>query len=122
MDDCRARVAEFRRNNYTRVTNELRMTDSPLLAYAVVGALEIVALYLIFRLWRRRSLGLISRVVWTLILLVPLIGLLIYGLIMCDPNDEVAGSSSHDAEDNPSHSFHNSPHSGEAEYHSGSDH
>lgn len=50
--------------------------DTPTL---IVGAiLELVALVVIVRLWTRRPLRIVSSVCWSVVLLVPFFGLVIY--------------------------------------------
>ena len=51
----------------------------------VVGVVELITLLLIVRLWRRRSMGLVARLFWSLFLLVPVVGLAMYGFIHADP-------------------------------------
>lgn len=51
----------------------------------IASIAELIALLCIVRLWRRRSMGLVARLFWSLFLLVPFIGLAMYGLIHADP-------------------------------------
>lgn len=47
----------------------------------VVGLSEVAALFFVWRLWRRRQKrSLAFRVCWSLLLLVPVVGILFYGL------------------------------------------
>ena len=55
----------------------------------IVSGLEITAVYLIWRLWRchhRRSLT--FRICWSLVLLVPVLGIVFYGLAVNEPSDK----------------------------------
>ena len=55
------------------------------LTVIIVGSVaELIALLLIVRLWRRRSMGLVARVFWSVFLLVPFVGLATYGFIHAD--------------------------------------
>jgi len=54
-------------------------------AIIVLSVLELLALVVIVRLWTLRRLHILSRIIWSLILLVPLFGLLMYGFIQSDP-------------------------------------
>jgi len=63
----------------------------------MVGLCEIVALAAIIHLWfRKHDMLLITRLFWTIVLLVPLLGLLFYGFMRRDPpahSDNVPDSS-----------------------------
>jgi len=48
----------------------------------VLGVLEMVALVVVIRLWLRRRLRLLPRIFWSIVLLIPLVGLLTYGFVM----------------------------------------
>jgi len=61
----------------------------PLIAAAVFEACALIAIY---RVWRKKSKSLPAKIFWTLVLLVPLLGLLLYAFIFVSPD-------SHD--DNP---------------------
>jgi hypothetical protein len=50
----------------------------------VSGVFEVVALAVIARLWTRPRMGIFARVFWSVVLLIPLFGLLMYGFIMVD--------------------------------------
>ena len=56
--------------------------DSKLIILAVV---ESVALLVIVRLWWRHTGSVMSRIVWTFVLLIPLGGLIVYALTRSDP-------------------------------------
>jgi hypothetical protein len=62
----------------------------------VLSVLEAVALFLAVRLWLRHRMRLLPRIFWSLFLLVPLLGLLMYGLVLSDldENPDNAGSPS----------------------------
>jgi hypothetical protein len=50
--------------------------------------LEAVGLFMIFRLWSRGSKSSLSRrIVWSTLLLIPLIGPLLYGFVSLDPSE-----------------------------------
>jgi len=52
------------------------------------GVLEVAGLFFVVRLWLRpRRTGVVARVIWSLILLVPLFGLIIYGFLRNDPDE-----------------------------------
>jgi hypothetical protein len=51
---------------------------------ACLGVLEIVALVVIIRLWLHRRFRLIPRIVWSVILLIPILGLLIFLFVTSD--------------------------------------
>jgi hypothetical protein len=70
---------------------------------AILFICEAVALIPIFRLWRSRGSTIISRVAWTIVLLVPFIGVVFYGLMRLNPKshpdqigDSTAGYTGHD--------------------------
>jgi O-antigen/teichoic acid export membrane protein len=54
-------------------------------AVILIAILEAVALVFIVRLWVRCSHRIVVRIVWSLILLVPLFGLLMFGLVGSEP-------------------------------------
>ena len=54
--------------------------------YIIFGACELIALFFIVRLWRRRPLRVVSSVIWSLVLLVPVLGLLLYVFLSEDPS------------------------------------
>ena len=48
---------------------------------------EVVALFFIARLWLKRGrLGAVARVFWSIILLVPVLGVILYGFCLNDPD------------------------------------
>jgi hypothetical protein len=52
----------------------------------IVGAIfELIALIVIVRLWMRRPLRVVSSVFWSVMLLVPFIGLFLYFFLRDDP-------------------------------------
>ena len=53
-------------------------------AIIVLAILEVVALIVIARLWLQRRHRIIHRILWSLLLLVPLFGLLMYGFLVSD--------------------------------------
>lgn len=59
-------------------------------AILLLAVAEVAALAIIARLWIRRRHHFVTRLLWSLILLVPLFGLLMYGFIVSDlePNPE----------------------------------
>ena len=59
-------------------------------AIIVFVVLEVMALIVVARLWLRRRHCIIPRILWSLFLLVPLVGLLMYGFIVInlDKNPE----------------------------------
>ena len=59
-------------------------------AIIVFVVLEVMALIVVARLWLRRRHRIIPRILWSLLLLVPLFGLLMYGFIVInlDKNPE----------------------------------
>jgi hypothetical protein len=68
----------------------MRFDSSVILALSLC---EVVALAVIAHLWlRKRRMRIITRALWSLVLLVPLFGVLFYGLTRSDPDahsDEV---------------------------------
>ena len=63
----------------------------------MLAVFETVGLILIARLWRRPSGGWFRKIFWTVILLVPLVGPLLYCFITLNPSehgDDVGGHSS----------------------------
>jgi hypothetical protein len=50
----------------------------------VLSLLEVVALYTIGRLWLRRRLRIVPRIFWSVVLLVPLFGLLMFVFIVSE--------------------------------------
>jgi len=58
-------------------------------ALMVLVACELVGLYLIWRLWQlkcNRSIG--FRIFWSVLLLVPVLGVIFYGLAVNDPSEK----------------------------------
>jgi hypothetical protein len=55
------------------------------LAIIVIGVFEIAGACLIARLWTRRKMRILPRLFWSLVLLVPFFGLLMYGFTKVDP-------------------------------------
>lgn len=51
-------------------------------AIILVVVLELAALILVVRLWVRRRHRLIPRILWSLFLLIPVFGLLMYGFLV----------------------------------------
>ncbi len=49
-----------------------------------LSVLELVALVVVIRLWSRHKLRLLPRIFWSIVLLVPLFGLLMYGFVLSD--------------------------------------
>ena len=50
--------------------------------------LEAVGLFMIFRLWSKGSKKFLGRrIVWSVLLLVPLVGPLMYGFVLLDPSE-----------------------------------
>lgn len=71
------------------------MTSKDLL---VLGGAELVALVFIIRLWlKRRHKRVWARVAWSLVLLIPILGVIGYGLVTTNPDE---------------HSYDNHPNSG----------
>ena len=55
----------------------------------LVGLLEAVALLVIVRLWRtEKRMSWFARLMWTAVLLVPLIGLIVYGFLRSNPDED----------------------------------
>jgi len=55
----------------------------------LVGLLEAVALLVIVRLWRtEKRMSWFARLMWTAVLLVPLIGLIFYGFLRSNPDED----------------------------------
>lgn len=74
----------------------------------VLAILEAVALTVIVRLWwRRGKMGLLARVLWTVVLTVPLLGVLIYAFLRINPDenpdDNVTFSQRAEAENDHRH-------------------
>lgn len=53
---------------------------SDAVAHALLAALEVLALVLVSRIWRERGSSVARRVFWTVVTLVPVLGLLAYAL------------------------------------------
>jgi hypothetical protein len=51
----------------------------------VLGILEAVGLFLILRLWCKIRLPVARKIVWSLLLLIPVLGPLMYGFVSLDP-------------------------------------
>jgi len=52
----------------------------------VLSVLESISLFVIFRLWtRKRKPSLLSRCFWSIVLLIPLLGLVFYGFVANSP-------------------------------------
>jgi len=56
-------------------------------AQIIVSAVfESIGLFVIFRLWtRKRKSSLLSRCFWSIVLLIPLLGLVLYGFVANSP-------------------------------------
>ena len=54
----------------------------------VLVLLELVALYLIVRLWRQKRRGWIGKLCWSIVLLVPVFGPLFYGFLTVNPDSQ----------------------------------
>ena len=67
----------------------------------LIGIFEAVALVVIVRLWIRPRHRLAPRILWSIILLVPLFGLLMYGFIVADlekhPHEKCESQADSDA-------------------------
>ena len=58
--------------------------------FQIIGlvALECISLFFVVRLWRgKRKMGVWTRCFWSLVLLVPLFGRLLYGFVVTDPKE-----------------------------------
>ena len=58
-------------------------------AFQIVGLalLECISLFLIVRLWRgSRKMSVFSRCLWSVVLLIPLLGWLFYGFVTINPD------------------------------------
>ncbi len=54
----------------------------------VFGCAEAVAFIFVWRLWlKRRKTSLASRVFWSVVLLVPVLGILLYGFCLSNPDE-----------------------------------
>jgi hypothetical protein len=58
----------------------------------LLSGLEIVALIVIVRLWIRRHSSLLPRLLWSVVLLVPFFGLLVYGFLRSEPETHPDGA------------------------------
>jgi len=56
-----------------------------LLQIILFGVLEIVALIVTVRLWKRRRVKLVLRLLWSVVLLVPFFGLVVYVFLHEEP-------------------------------------
>jgi len=55
----------------------------------ILGICEIAALFFVWRLWRHhQGRSLAFRICWTLLLAVPVIGIIFYGLALNDPSEK----------------------------------
>ena len=62
----------------------MRLDSSAIL---VLSLCEVAAVSVILHLWlRKRRMRIVTRVLWSLVLLVPLFGVLFYGLTRSDPD------------------------------------
>ena len=52
-----------------------------IVALIVFAVLEMVALIVVARLWLRRRHHIVPRILWTFVLLIPVLGLLMYGFL-----------------------------------------
>jgi len=56
--------------------------------FVLLGAAEAVAMWFVVQLWRKhRQLSVISRLVWSGILLVPVLGVIYYGFCFENPEE-----------------------------------
>ena len=54
----------------------------------LLAAFEAVGLFMIYRLWfGKPKASLVRRIVWSIFLLIPLLGPLLYGFISIDPSE-----------------------------------
>ncbi len=58
---------------------------SDVVIVGLLAALELVALWLVVRMWRERSGSVASRVVWTVVTLVPVFGLIAHAVVRDPP-------------------------------------
>jgi hypothetical protein len=72
-----------------------------LCAVIIITVLEIAGACVVARMWTRRKTRILPRLFWSVVLLVPFIGLLMYGFTKVDPevhpydsNEEDPGSDS----------------------------
>jgi hypothetical protein len=65
--------------------------DIPTIGFCVL--LEIVSLIVVIRLWRRPTGRFLPRLLWSIVLLVPLFGLLIYVFLREEPQAHPYSSS-----------------------------
>jgi hypothetical protein len=55
----------------------------------IIGAIsELVALFVIARVWRDLDRGWVSKVFWSVVLLVPVFGFLYYGFVTMNPQSQ----------------------------------
>jgi uncharacterized membrane protein len=55
----------------------------------IVSGLELTAVYLIWRLWQRHHRrSLVFRICWSLLLLVPVLGIIFYRLAVNEPSEK----------------------------------
>lgn len=52
----------------------------------LLGLLEVVALFVVLHLWTKRRMRIVPRLFWSIVLLVPALGLLMYGFIQINPD------------------------------------
>lgn len=54
-------------------------------AIIVVALLEVAALFAVMRVWRQKRRHWVSKLLWSVLLLVPVLGLLFYGFLTITP-------------------------------------
>lgn len=71
---------------------------------AILAGLELIGAVLAVRLWTRKSqASLLVRIAWTAVLLVPLVGMLAYGLLRLNPDEHGEELPTRDEEPSAGH-------------------
>ena len=52
----------------------------------LLALIELLGLFMIARLWLKSKTPLVKRILWSVILLIPLIGPMMYGFVSLDPS------------------------------------
>jgi hypothetical protein len=58
------------------------------LIITVMGSLELAAFYAIIKLWRQKRRGWMAKSFWSIVLLLPVLGLLFYGFLSVNPDSQ----------------------------------
>ena len=56
--------------------------------FIVLGLLELVALWVMIKLWRQKRRSWVTKLLWSIVLLIPFLGLIFYGFLTTNPDSQ----------------------------------